>query len=219
MVIRSLPKKLVQRLRVANEAKGNYVGNPNGVKKNNEYQYSNFQRLMARLKNIDHRRDRLLAFEGVVHKPGQRVRELDVSRNYPRVGKVALKLVHHASAKQTIGYMKKIVLDHNKMFKPKTYLLKSPIAYAIGIEEVVMAKADFPNIEEIISERNLCTKRGKTFFKKLEKKGATVGKLSDAYRHAQKNFVKMGANFHMDHWLVTDYVKGKFVFTPLMDLQ
>jgi len=157
---------------------------------------------------------------------GRRIRELDVSRNYPAIQKVILKRVHDSTARNEIKKVREMVFLHNSNHKPKQYTLKQPKAYPITHDIVAMAKANYPSLEEIIGgwrSKKGKTSRGQKWLKDAESKGATLEKLIEAKEELLDNLdTARVSNFQFPptqkNFLVADYVKGKFVFVPLIDM-
>jgi hypothetical protein len=216
-MIKSLPKSLVERLRKAQEKKGDVRVNTKPMSW--EFPYKNSDRLMSRLKNADHRFNRFMQNKDI-DGPGKRVREFDVSRNYPKLGKIIFKRTHNRNAKWEISAVQEVVKKHNQMFSPKNYVLKIPRAYAISDKLVVMAKANFPSISEIISSKQvLQTARGRKFFNSLSEKKDGVKNFQKAVSELRKNFSLMtGDEFREDHFIVVGFKKGQFIFVPLIDV-
>jgi hypothetical protein len=213
-MLKPLPKTLVERLRKAQEKKGSLQVSTKLVPW--RFSYTNADRLMARLKNADHRSVR----QQYINSPGGRVREFDVSRNYPKLGKIIFKRTHNRTAQWEINAVQEVVKKHNQMFSPNNYVLKVPRAYAISDKLVVMAKANFPSISEIISSKQvLQTTRGKDFFNSLSEKKDGVKNFQNAVSELKTNVSLMtGTEFRGDHFIVVGFKKGQFIFVPLIDV-
>lgn len=199
MPVKKLPKKLVTRLKKAAPA---------------------VERFLGSMKNIDHRKDFPEA-RGIqknsTHAWGRRVRELNISRNFPRTKSVVIKMAHSVGAEGTIKTLSEKVREHNKRFGKENYVLLEPKAYAINRDVLAMAKANNPNIHEIIGSgrwQEDKTRRGKIFFKKLKNKyNVSEEQLETA---AEQVFERTG--IQRANLLLLGFKKGKFIFMPLVDI-
>ncbi len=144
-----------------------------------------------------------------------RVREMNVSRNFPET-KFVLKRTFHGTAKYTLAYVKRTVRKHNKIYgKGENYFLVAPNASVLSENIIAMAKTDAPNIKEISGHKGKGkTKRGINFFNDLKKKyGFSKKQFKDA---AEK--VCLRTKIDKSNLLLISFSKGKFVFMPLVDL-
>jgi hypothetical protein len=211
-----LPKSLVNRLRNASkerEASG---------------RLSDVKRFFSRLKNRDHRFNpglekkarfesflkrhpdifwsQLKGSEGATH----RVREIDVSKNYPKVGKVILKVIDNGS-KEVLFFK----LDNFKKVKVKGALIRHPKIYLINDEMFVMAKTNFPSVMECFSSYSTGgTKRGSDFIKKELKKSKIT--REEFEKKASEVCDKLGVGYR--NLLFLGIKKEKPAFMPLPDI-
>jgi hypothetical protein len=84
---------------------------------------------------------------------GNQVRFLNVSRRYPKIGRIVIKRDdNNPSGHLTLTQLKKIVQKHNKEHQEKTnnYLLRAPTAHHIGGLFIAMAEAQYPSLHEIL---------------------------------------------------------------------
>ena len=199
MPIKRLPESLVQRLRQL-------------VKKSGKQRAFT---ALGRMENIDHRRD-YLRVEGVPHKHsttdwGRRVRQMNVSRNYPNVDLV-IKRTHGFSAEEAKAHLEEEYRQFNQA-KPTKFVLKKPIVYVIGPDLLAMSRADFPSIAEVIGGRDYESPRGTDFFHGLETKhGISREDLRVAFKEWKK-----GHSFKRNT-LLLGFQKGKFIFMQLPDI-
>ncbi len=221
MVLRSLPKKLVKRVRTLAKRKAP----------------SELTRLVLRLKNADHRNLDLTELSKVSNQseldiPGGRVRQANVGRNFPKINEIIIKRAHgrfvgSGNAKEIVNYLKKAVLEHNRIHGDKDYYLLKPIAYHVGKDFVLMAKANKFSAEQILL--------------------ATTSEKLDSYTHVnvaspQKYILELAVELRMPvrelrnqlrtslllldermqlgkgNYLVAGYKNKKFIFVPLIDL-
>ena len=212
MVLKPLPKSLVKRV-------------SNAVSK--KFSPGDIYSFLGRANLIDHRKG-TLSKRGISRKStaewGTRVREIDVSRNFPSVGKVVVKRVHSCSgspllARTTIEKVKKDVQRHNRSYNPKNYRLLYPRAYEVGTDLVLMSKTKFPSVTEILgSAQDEPTRRGKSFFKGLAK----TQRVNESVFHNElleaAKQVSSRTNIDLYNLLLVGYEKRQFVFVPLVDL-
>lgn len=192
MPVKRLPKKLVKRLRAA---------------------APKLETALGKMKNLDHRRINLWNNELEIKcalVPGTRVREMNVSRNFPKT-KLALKRVHESTAAETIKKICSLVRQHNSKHKPKNYTLVPPKAYAISSDLIAMAKTGAPSMMEIMDEK---TPRAERMVEELRSKHG-LGK-SKLVSYAGKICGSTGWTY--SHVLLLGANKGKPVFMPLLDL-
>lgn len=149
MPVRRLPKALVERLRHLVEAEERKAA----LQKRGIRTYG----VLGRSKNIDYRKDSALLVDNydLTRSWGYRVRVINVSHNFPRIGEVVIKRVHVFSAQITIDKINEIVSIHNKKYSPENYILLKPNAFAIGDDLVAMAKTNAPSVGEILGFKNL----------------------------------------------------------------
>ena len=159
-----LPPALVKRIRriAANRTKRH------GVK--------DFYRTLGRMKPVDPRRHGMLNFRAdkkSVHVRAGRLREMNVSKNFPNT-KVVFKKCHTYPAKVELKTIKNFVKWKNKTTKSKNFKLLQPKAYVVDKWLLAMPKIEEPTVSDIFgswSNKNKgWTKKGMGFFKKLKKK-------------------------------------------------
>ncbi len=217
MPTKPLPKKLVSRLKKITDKREQRKR----FKQGKEEISGN----LGSMKNIDHRRNdpeikQLLALNPKnISSAGGRVREMDVSKQFPGI-KLVIKKIHVApNSIKEINEIKKIVKSHNKSFEPENYVLREPIAYALGNGLVAMAKTNKPNLDEILGS-NGKTIRGQEFFRKLKKKHrVTKTQLNEAFGRFYRRTKTKYIDFPTRNILLLGVKNGKFVFMPLVDLQ
>jgi len=169
-------------------------------------------KLLGGMKNIDHRRQSIELPDTNTEMYGRRIREMNVSRNFPGV-KLVIKRAHNKSAQKTIDDIMKKVREHKIMNRGKEipYEFVAPHAYAIGAQLIAMHKVDIPSVYEIRGEQP--TERGREYFKKLKRKyGVTDEELELAKKHLVGQIGISSANI-----LLIGVRNGKFVFMPLLD--
>ena len=193
MPVKPLPKRLVEDLRRHHRIIDGALGG---------------------MKNIDHRRGRNPGVsQRDTHEYGRRIRQMNVSRNYPGV-ELVIKRVHGGTAQRNIDYVREIIREHNRKYRPKRYRLRMPKAYAISEELVAMAKADCPSINEIIGSEKDKTDRGARFLEQLSKEhGVQIHDLVEAVSEVCRNIDSSTQNS-----LVLGYEGEKFIFIPLIDM-
>jgi len=221
MVIHSLPKKLVKRVKLIAKRKAP----------------SQLEKLALRLKNMDHRNLDLKELSLASNKselnvPGGRVRKLGVNRNYPGIKEVILKKVHgsnvgEGNALETIRYLRKLVNTHNKVFGQNYYYLDKPIAYHVGKQFVLMAKADKFSVDQLLRQPP-----SEKFESYTHLSPPSPGKfLSEISLHTKKpvselrvqldrsiSLLNKRTQLGRENFLVVGYKEGKFIFVPLIDL-
>ena len=162
------------------------------------------------------------------------MRPLSVKKNYPQVGEVAIKRHHHpGTPRYAIRRIRRAIESHNKKYFDNVYEIKKPVAYPIGGEYILMAKAGMPTLAEIVGtsmafgnvETKTITLAGKSFFKHLLKKSPKNKKLDYAgLRRAANLAVRRLRNEGLvfideTELLLTEIKNGKPVFVPLIDLE
>ncbi len=232
MPTKPLPKSLVARLRCAikkNEKKKIHGKHWPALKR--------MYRALGRLKNIDHRQNEneRRASPANTRHWGGRVRQMDVSRNYPDT-ELVLKRTHGASARstlrqirwrvladsmreKTIQALNRLVKTHNRLFRPRDYELRMPIAYPVGKNILAMSKTPLITVGEIVGLTNDPfdlvghTERGEHYFEKLEKQhGVTRYQLRQACTQVYER-----TGIHHNNLLLDGVKNKKFVFVPLLD--
>jgi hypothetical protein len=95
------------------------------------------------MKNIDHRKKRSAIFEEKDTRHwGGRIRQMNVSRNYPKT-ELVIKRAHTSNAIKTIESIQKKVRKFNETRSEHSILLM-PKAYAIGKDLIAMSKINVP---------------------------------------------------------------------------
>jgi len=200
MPIKPLPVELVKRLRAL-------------VKKEVEKKRSldRAYRLLGRMKIVDHRAGERKQLDLTLTDTwARRVRQMSVSRNYPKT-RLVIKRVHDLTARKTLELLRKQVRAHNRRFKSEGYELRMPLAYPIGKDLVAMAKTSAPSLEEVLIKRS---RRGERLFKELkEKHGFSGQKL--------KRIVKtlLRDSEIEPHNMIVFVENKKLVFVPLVDIK
>lgn len=157
-----LPKELVSKIK-------NIQNKRISQKRTND-----FRRFFLRLKNSDHRKvskdnfkDFLKEFEkceefawvglGCGSGTHKRVRQLDVSRQFPEVGKVVIKKIDFGDKGMLKQYLKKFNTG-----RVSEVIIKKPKIYFLKDDLILMAKTNYPSLIEIFgdSQKNGITKRG-----------------------------------------------------------
>ncbi len=203
MPVKPLPRELVARLKRVGRKIGRETfkegGNPIGPR-------------LGRMKNIDHREKdpRRMAFPTDTVGWGGRVREMNISRNFPDV-KLAMKRAHHGTARETIVEIRKRVESHNAEYKPQEYVLRMPYAYAISRDLIAMSKTNAPSLEEVVRQAN---PRGRKVLEMLQAQGFTLEKL-----RAVSQLVVKRTGWRDTNLLVVGTSKGKLLLLPLLDLE
>jgi len=193
MPVKPLPKKLIPRLiRVSHI----------------------IERWLGKMKSVDHRTKNFLDHETSTSEWGYRVRQMDVSRNFPGT-ELVIKKTHTFPANKKIKSVNNMVRIHNELYKPENYVLLAPKAYAIGENLLAMAKTNKPSLEEVLgSKKTPPTERGKNFFQKMKKKH----KITEMQLRKAVRQVVDRTNIFENNLLFLGVKNGKFVFMPLLDL-
>ncbi|MDO8428001.1 MAG: hypothetical protein Q7S92_02195 [Candidatus Diapherotrites archaeon] len=206
MVTRILPKKLIKRLKKA---------------------APKIDTRLRRMKNIDPRQGTNPFNQDPTSTRdwGYRIREMNVSRNFPKTRRIVIKRVQRMgidsvnelqfTAQETIDFIKKRIRDHNRKYKSKLYQLLPLNAYAISKELIAMGKTHGIPVMEIlgIGGKSEPTLRGTKFFEKIQRKHNLDGRrllialvqIRERTEITPQNLVLVG------------YRNGKFVFAPLAD--
>jgi hypothetical protein len=193
------------------------------------------RRKFMRLKNIDSRgvkekeacfQGRLnesdfqrinLYFEQVISCAGKRVRELDVSKKYPALGKVAIKAVHSNIGRtmDAVGFVREIEerVDKANSLAEKlkaSWRVKKPFIYALNNELVAMAKTSYPEVSSLKKQLAKDDKKRKEFEK-------NYGVAFNVFENIVDG-VSSSLGLHERNILFVGKEKGKFLFIPLADL-
>lgn len=136
---------------------------------------------------------------------------MDLNRNFPEFGSIAIKHCVEGEAQTTIDTIKRKVREHNEKSKPDNYRLFSPIAYAIGKNLIAMAKVNYPSVQEILSDE---TARGTNFFEKMKRKhNITIEELENA-----SNQIFKRTGIHSKDLFFLGVIDKKLAFMPTVDL-
>ncbi|MFA5931684.1 MAG: hypothetical protein WC821_05250 [archaeon] len=138
-----------------------------------------------------------------------KIREMDISKNYPEIGVVVLKRTEALDAKQKLSLIHKLINFHNTNHKPTYYSLKKPIAYPLGERYILMAKTEKPSLEEVLVGS---TRRAKTFMDQLATEGANLDMLKQARIELERNIGYLPKDI-----FIIDFKEGKFVFMPYIE--
>jgi len=219
MVVRKLPSNLVKRIRGIVKVK---------EAKNVSKGRTQIKSLLGRLKNVDHRSEEFNVNLGV-EDWGGRVREINISRNYPSVKKLILKYTHDINAKKTLVRLFDTVSYHNKKYPNSEYYLYKPYAYPVGEKIIAMSKASAPSLAEMIGSKHNgvgdtagFTKRGEKMLLTLsEKTNRSVKELRENLANlsnlVEERTLEGGLPITRGNLLCVGVKNGKFVFVPLAD--
>ncbi|MFH1663538.1 MAG: hypothetical protein ABH986_01875 [archaeon] len=204
MPVKLLPKKLVNRLKKVSNVIDRHLG---------------------RMKNVDYRAKEPLVKKYLKDHPaetryaGTRVRQLNVSRNFPGT-ELVVKRCDSGDAQSTVNAVKNLVRQHNLHFRNTSYKIIMPKAYAINSNLIAMAKTNNPTVDEICDfDKKYRTKRGKSFFKKIQQEQAKRGiKLTEEQLFDSAEKASANSGLYLSHLVFLGYIKGKFIFVPLMDI-
>ena len=225
MPLGTLPKPLIIRLRKVIAHGERIVEWPT---------ITRIEKVMARMKNADHRGELVKGMHMPTYFPGGRVRELDVHKSYPAVGKVIVKRVHEITAPRLIRLLRRMVDMHNARFPSKLYTLRKPVAYALNEEYVAMRKVSFPSVAEIVGsgyfslatnikqwDGKSVTARGTEYFAELARKhpACTKEALMRAVTELEYHTDGVYHRIYDSNVLLTGFANGKFIFVPLIDLK
>jgi len=194
--MKAIPRALVERLRA-------------WVEKGQGPEYSAAMEQLARMRIADHRRGEQNAPFTDLSQWGRRVREMDVSGNFPNLKTVIVKVTDAHPAKTEIARVKGVVQAHNAKFKPKNYELRMLPAEEIGKDLVAMPKVNAPSLEELRQNR---TKRARNFQNRAKKAGFSVKEVLLAGRTLGKR-----TSSKEDRILFLGVKGRRFVFTLLID--
>ncbi|MCX6802137.1 MAG: hypothetical protein NT067_03400 [Candidatus Diapherotrites archaeon] len=202
MVHRPLPSALIARLRAAERK----ISPRLGAMKNSD----------ARVPSLYGRKPREWPSgwqEMDAGTTGFRVREMNVSRNFPGV-RLVLKRPHgeglsgrEPSAQDVIDRINGKVRLINEGFHPKDFELRAPFAYAVGNDLIAMRKTNAPTLRQVLYGLGKKEDRAR---RTLSKKGITSQDLSRIERLLDPYF----ASAHL--WVFLE--KGKLVLEAVPDL-
>lgn len=228
MAVRRLPKELISRLRRYHAGWGLKKTSkkiPGDAEKKVK---TNSKHVFDKLEIIDWRRNSVRSkfpTNQFFQAYGLRVREMNVSRNYPNVGKVVLKRIHQ---EETIQKIKRTLsqLRRAHFINPaRRYQLKMPIFYKIDEQTIAMAKTSKPSLGEFFKNKHQVSLLGlesitpsaKNFYQKLKKQhGFSDLDFVSAVQELQKMDRKT-TKINFSNFLLLGFEKEKFVFMPLPD--
>ncbi len=214
MPVKPLPKSLVFRLKKVSSVIVRFLGKM----KNVDYRKNDFSRKKIMSENT---------FEW-----GRRIRQMNVSRNYPEVKLVVKRTHNDRTATHTeLKEIQSRVKNYNKKIKQQkkrneSFVLREPIAYDIGNGLVAMAKTNKPSVNEILGHikyfdskgvvLSSTTIKGTRFFRKLSKKhGVNKEQLESAAIQLFNEISIMPTNI----LLLGVNKKKQFIFMPLIDIR
>lgn len=181
------------------------------------------EKRLPSMENVDHRKGGLFTRNRRdVLQWGGRVRQLNVSKNFPGV-EVVVKRDDGDNAKGTLAAISREVDAYElQQSEPSNaeFILRRPYAYAISDKLIAMAKTDKPNIREILGDKTPyynkggATQRGRTFFSKLKKEH----QVSEEQLITAVRALSLKTNLTAGNVIVAGVENGKFVFIPLADL-
>ncbi|MDO8537726.1 MAG: hypothetical protein Q7S21_02475 [archaeon] len=235
MPVKSLPRKLIRRLRKV---------------------APRIESVHHKMKNVDSRKPEEISVEENARKylldmPGYRVRQMNVSRNYPKA-ELVIKRAHGKqnrllSAEGTIRYVRTVVKNHNIRFSPKNYELIEPVAYPISKNLIAMAKTNAPQVNQVmtvlLSYLDLSPSKIKILKELKSRVGITETYLKFSVVNAVKETraaqalvrkfdaekvnleelftacldVSENSGIDFNNLLVLGFRNGKFIFMPLVD--
>lgn len=187
--------------------------------------------MLQRMKNADHRQEDVMTLwsryrklEKMEDAPlgmwGGRVRQMNVSRNYPGT-ELILKTPHpndpdasdgkEYDAKATIRHVQNVVRMHNERYDDARYELLSPKAYAINPRLIAMSRTDAPNLPEVLPA--IQTERGRKMLEQLRRQGFTAKKIAEI-----AEVVTDRTEIRDTNMLLVGAKKGKLLFLPLVDV-
>lgn len=205
MPAKKLPRRLIKRLkRVANRIV------EEKLRKKDSHPISS---RLERMKNIDYRSEKL-GWNFATSTSGGRVRQMNVSRNYPGAELAIKRVEENENAGELIRGIQEFVREHNNTYSPKYYKLLMPHAYAISDSLVAMAKTSSPSLYEVIYEK---TQRGQKVIEEILKKHKVSPEQLEAELEAAGNLVLQRTGILKHHLLLLGFEKGKFIFVPLID--
>jgi hypothetical protein len=235
---RPLPKKLIERIKTIDSKKGNKIGNRKTAQKEPVPIQSNKKSLFSRLKIIDWRKH--LVKEGTQRTgsgSGYNVREFDVSRNYPKIGRVAVKKVDFANTSDMVLRRLKKFYDYVNKNPPRRFVLKKPHIYKLDNEFLLMAKTNLPTISEFFradsglsrnpSLNNLkpATRNAKKSYEEFKKNYgfsdvefvSAVQELNQIIKSERGKKERFKNNY--GNFFISGYKNGKFIFIQKADIK
>ncbi len=195
------------------------------------------KRLFFRLRNVDYRRrlagaknnskkrrelgpDFVKQFDFIKEVWGERIRAMNVKRNYPKLGKIVFKRVHGMSAGELVTHLNRLVNFVNASPKRKRndWVVVKPFIYPINEDVVAMAHINIPALGEMLAplDSHTGTHRGQNAllsFLKLNPKYSAqdLFEISDDIKRSGFG------NTNTNNFVFLGIKKGKFVFVPLAD--
>ncbi len=156
---------------------------------------------------------------------GLRVREMDISRNYPEVKKVVLKRMHIGETFTRIKKRLSILFENYKTNPPKNYLLIKPIFYRIDRQTIAMSKSNIPSLRDFfpgphqlgLSFLKPKNSKAKKFYEKLKAKhGLTDLDFISAVQELDIRD-RRTINISFGNYALVGVENKKFVFMPFAD--
>ncbi|MFA6268721.1 MAG: hypothetical protein WCW13_02895 [archaeon] len=218
MPTKRLPKKLVRKLRAYKKA--GVLTPP----------------LLGQMENIDHRKNhpqaildalRLKFLWETADHPGARVRQMNISRNYPKMKKgrhtteLVLKRVHEGTAKEIIAWAKNTAKALNKSERYPSFVFVPPTAYPIGKDILAMPKVYLPTAATLLKDF-MGHENSRVFWNNLRKKDeqkwwrAYNQRATDFFAHELFDvYTKTG--YDLDDLLVVGFKGNKIVLMLLPD--
>lgn len=167
------------------------------------------RKMQVRMRSVDPRNP-LAHAEGSSYLFTQRVRAMNVRRNF-KEPEIILKRTHgDTNAKDTVSEIGRMVDEHNSRPPSGRYEFLRPHAYAVAVDLIAMAKTLKPTVADILSD----TRKGVAYFTRLKQNSPiTKDALAAAFSELHRRTRIKG-----EHVLLVGYSRGKFLFMPLLDL-
>jgi len=209
MPSKELPPDLVQRMREAAEkAKG--------------HDHSLY-RALSGMKSLDPRPSMGGGSLAQTDSPGLRIREFDVSSNYPGAG-VALKRMHEYSPEEALDILQKAVRRHNESRSSDDYDLLEPKAHPIRDDIVAMSREDCISLHRLIYGPDVDQERAR-WLESLGPGGFGIDRLKRVEAEVKANVVLEGVkeDWHNVLWSSNVLVlgvgeNGKLRIVPAIDV-
>ncbi|MEE9323338.1 MAG: hypothetical protein V3U72_02210 [Candidatus Aenigmarchaeota archaeon] len=182
-------------------------------------------RLLGRLKNIDPRNGPKAPSTNT-NWYGYRVREMNVSRQFPGT-ELVLKRCHDFTAEETIKGILKRVRTHNKKYNPKNYSLTEPKVYPIGENIVAMSKIEGISFYDWSSMGgdggdNFDIEYKTHILRKFEKEEITQKRISKASEEIRTNFESVDFDYDEGDIVANMIIYGrrgnKLLVVPAIDM-
>ncbi len=188
------------------------------------------EKVLGRMRNIDPRKDhpdRLIKNPLDTNEWGSRVRQMNISRNFPGVKLVIKKheirkgnFDSKQPAVDLVNDMYDVIDLHNSQDVERKYELVKPNLYAIGPNLIAMAKTRRPILDEVVGldQFRKPSARGLKVLATLkEKHGIKREDISSAYLDLMDWSQNHKFQFFAGNMLFLGVKKGKFQFMPLAD--